>query len=50
VRIEQFRLDLRRSGEFEVVVDEVFVHVVGHHPDMRMLHQHIGEGLQLGAV
>ena len=26
----------------------MFVHIVGHHPDMRMLHQHIGDRLQFG--
>ena len=43
------RLDLRRRGELEVVIDQVLVHVVGQHPDMRMPHQHVGQRLQLGA-
>jgi hypothetical protein len=45
----ELRLDLRRRREFEAVIDQVLVHVVGHHPDMRMLHQHVGQRLQLGA-
>ena len=36
-------------GEDEVVVDEVLVHVVGEHPDVRMLQQDVGQRLQLGA-
>ena len=43
------RLDLRRRRELEVVVDQVLVHVVGHHVHMRMPHQHVGERLQFGA-
>ncbi len=27
----------------------MLVHVVGQHPDMRMLHQHVGQRLELGA-
>ena len=30
--VVELRLDLRRRGELEVVVDEVLVHVVGHAP------------------
>ncbi len=40
--------DLRRGGEFEIVEDKVFVHVVGHDPDMGMAHQDIGQRLDLG--
>ncbi len=47
--VVQFRLDLRRRGEDEVVIDQMLVHIVGHHPDMRVLHQHVGDRLQLGA-
>ena len=42
-------LDLRRRGELEVVVDEMLVHVVGDHVDMRMPDQHVGQLLELGA-
>ena len=48
VRSIKRRLDLRRRGELEVVVDEMLVHIVGHHMDMRVLRQHIGERLQFG--
>ena len=35
-------------GEPELVVDEVLVHVVRHHPDLRVADQDVGERLQLG--
>ena len=40
------RLDLGDRRELEIVIDEVLVHVVGHHPDMRMAQQHLGEPSQ----
>ena len=45
----KLRLDLRRRRELEVVVDQVLVHVVGHDMHMRVLQQHVGQRLQLGA-
>ena len=36
--LDQRRLDLGEGREDEAVIDEVLVHVVGHHPDMRMPH------------
>ena len=41
-------LDLRRCCEFEIVVDEVFVHVVGQHPHVRVTYEHVGDGFQFG--
>ena len=43
----QARLDLGGGDEFEIAIDEVLIHVVGQNPDMRMRHQHIGDGLEL---
>ncbi len=37
------RLDLRRRGETESVVDDVLVDVVGHHPDVRVAQQHLAD-------
>ena len=37
------RLDLRDRAIFEIVVDQVLVHVVGHNPDMLVLEQHVGD-------
>ena len=41
-------LDLGGRAELEVAIGEVLVHVVGEDPDMRMLHQDIGQRLHLG--
>jgi len=45
----QPRLDLHERGEHEVAINEMLVHVVGQHPDMRMAHQHIGQRLEFVA-
>ena len=49
VRGLERRLDLRRRRELEVAIDEMLVHVVGQHPDMRMAQQHVGQRLQFVA-
>ncbi|MCY1296504.1 hypothetical protein D9M70_458930 [compost metagenome] len=41
-------LDFDRGRELEVAIGQVLVHVVGQHPDMRMLHQHVRQRLQFG--
>jgi hypothetical protein len=43
----QPRLDLRDRAIFEIVIDEVLVHVVGHHPDMLVFEQHVGDLAQV---
>jgi len=43
----KLRLDLRGGAELEPVIGQMFVHVVGHHPDMGMAQQHIGQRAQL---
>ena len=40
-------LDLGDGGEREPVIDQMLVHVVGEHPDMRVAQQHVGERAQL---
>ena len=46
--VHQAGFDLHRGREFEIVINDVFVHVVGHHPDMGVAHQHVGQAFQLG--
>ena len=41
--VVETRLDLRDRLELEIVIDEVLVHVVGHHPDMRVAQQDLGD-------
>ena len=45
----QTRLDLNRRRELEVAVDEMLVHVVGQHPDVRMAHQNVGQAFKFVA-
>ena len=40
--VEQARLD-SPAREFEIVVNHMFVHVVGHDPDMFVPYQHVGQ-------
>ena len=41
-------LHLDRGDEGEAVVDDVLVNVVGQHPDVGVLHQHVRQGLHFG--
>ena len=43
------RFHLGRRRELEVVIDEMLIHVVGQHPDMRVAHQDVGHFLQFVA-
>jgi hypothetical protein len=36
--------------ELEAVIGDVLIHVVGKHPDVRVLHQHVGQPLDVGAA
>ena len=45
--IIEARFNLGRGAELEPVIGQVFVHVVGHDPDMRVAHQNVGQRLQL---
>jgi hypothetical protein len=45
----QPRLDLPKRVELEVTIDEMLVHVVGQHPDVRMSHQHMSQRLEFVA-
>ena len=41
------RFDFGRGAELEPVKGQMLIHVIRHHPDMRVFHQNIGERLQL---
>lgn len=43
----QTRLDLGHGAELEALEHQMLIHIVGEDPDMRMLHQHIGDGPKL---
>ena len=47
--VVQRGLDLCGCGEFEIVIHQVLIYIVGQHPDMRMAHQHLGNRFQFAA-
>ena len=42
----EFGFNLRGGAEHEIVEHQMFIHVVGHAPHMRMAQQHIGQGFE----
>ena len=45
---DQLRLDLGDGRELEVVIDQMLVHVVGHHVDVGMADEHVGHDKHAG--
>ena len=44
--VVKFRFYFRNGREFEIVVDEMFIHIVGQNPHMRMAQKYIGKCAQ----